>query len=226
MDGKEKAGAWAAAQVSEGMMVGLGTGSTAGYFVRHLAQRVRDTGLKIRLTSSSISTTLLAEELGLSIMPMDQVGHLDLYGDGADEVDGRKRLLKGRGAAMVREKILAEMADRFLVFIDPSKQVTRLGTLFPVPVEVLFSARTLVARKLASLGGQAVLRTGSGKDGPVITDEGNLVFDVRFPAERDASELEILLDSFPGVVGHGLFTRLGDRITVVVGGPEGVSILA
>ena len=222
MDGKEKAGIWAASQVDSGMTVGLGTGSTAAHFTRHLAQRIRQENLKIHLVSSSLAATLLAEELGLSLVPLEQIESLDLYADGADEVDGQKRLLKGRGAAMLREKILARMANRFLVLIDPAKKVERLGARFPIPVEVLPCARGLVAKELRVLGASTELRTGTGKDGPIITDQGNLVLDARFAPGTDVAGMDGVLDSIPGVMGHGLFTGFAERITVVVGGEAGV----
>jgi ribose 5-phosphate isomerase A len=224
LEGKEKAGAWAASQVSDGMRVGLGTGSTAAFFTRHLARRIQGEGLKVQLVSSSLAAAFLAEDLGLTLLPLDSVHRLDLYADGADEVDGQKRLLKGRGAAMTREKILARLADRFLVLIDPAKKVEKLGTRFPVPLEVLPCARALVIRELQALGASEDLRTGTGKDGPVVTDQGNLVLDARFKPGTDVAALEGELDALPGVVGHGLFTRFADRITVAVGGDAGVAV--
>jgi len=226
VDGKERAGIWAAEQVTDGMTVGLGTGSTAAFFIRALAKRIREERLKVRMASSSFSTVLLAEELGLSLLPLDEVDRLDLYADGADEVDPQKRLIKGRGAAMVREKILAHVATRFLVMIEPIKCVERLGVRFPVPVEVLPFAHKLARRELTALGASSVnLRLATEKDGPIITDQGNFVLDARFPKSVDVAALEPFLDAIPGVVGHGLFARYAKRITVAIGLATGVEVV-
>jgi ribose 5-phosphate isomerase A len=226
VDGKERAGIWAAEQVTDGMTVGLGTGSTAAFFIRALAKRIRGEKLKIRMASSSFSTVLLAEELGLSLLPLDEVDRLDLYVDGADEVDPQQRLIKGRGAAMVREKILAHVATRFLVIVEPIKCVERLGVRFPVPVEVLPFAHKLARRELTGLGASSVnLRLATEKDGPIITDQGNFVLDARFPKSVDVAALEPFLDSIPGVVGHGLFARYAKRITVAIGLATSVEVV-
>ncbi len=226
MDGKERAGVWAAEQVTDGMTVGLGTGSTAAYFVRALAQRIRDEGLKIQMASSSFSTVLLAEELGLPLLPLEQVRKLDLYADGADEVDPLKRLIKGRGAAMVREKILAHAATRFLVLIEPVKCVERLGVRFPVPVEVLPFAYHLGRQELLTLGATSVsLRMATEKDGPIITDQGNFVIDARFPKSVDVASLDSPINNIPGVVGHGLFAQYAGRTTVAIGHATGVEVV-
>ncbi len=226
MDGKERAGIWASEQVKDGMTVGLGTGSTAAHFVRALARRIKEDGLKIRMASSSFSTALLVEELGLPLVSLDQVDRVDLYADGADEVDPQKRLIKGRGAAMVREKILAHMADRFLVLIEPIKCVERLGVKFPLPIEVLPFAHKLVHKEVMALGASSIaMRQATEKDGPVITDQGNFVLDARFPKSVDVASLESALDNIPGVVGHGLFARYTKRITVAIGLATGVEVV-
>ena len=226
MDGKERAGIWGAEQVTDGMTVGLGTGSSAAYFVRALAKRIREEGLRIRMASSSFSTALLAEELGLQLLPPEQVDRLDIYADGADEVDPQKRLLNGRGAAMVREKILAHSAGRFLVLIEPVKCVERLGVKFPVPVETLPFAHHVVRRELMALGSSSVtLRLATEKDGPIITDQGNFVLDARFPKSVNVAGLDQQLDSIPGVVGHGIFARFAMRITVAIGHAAGVEVV-
>jgi ribose 5-phosphate isomerase A len=226
MDAKERAGNWAAAQVADGMVVGLGTGSTATWFIKAVARRVREENLKIALASSSFSTSLLAVELGLSLLPTEQVTRLDLYADGADEFDPLKRLIKGRGAAMVREKHLVHLADKFIVLVDPTKRVARLGTNFPVPVEVLPFASGLVEAELEKLGAMVCLRpAGSSKDGPVVTDQGNFVLDARFDSAGDVAGLDAALNDIPGVVGHGLFTRYAGRTTVVVGHEDRTEVI-
>lgn len=228
MDAKERAGEWAASQVRDGMAVGLGTGSTAAFFIRGVARRVREEGLKLRLlASSSYSTILLATELGLPLATLEQVDALDLYADGADEFDPQKRLIKGRGAAMVREKHLVHLSSRFLVLVDPSKRVERLGTNFPVPVECLPFATGLVRNELLKLGARevAVRPAGTSKDGPVVSDQGNFVLDARFDAAGDVAGLDGAINAIPGVVGHGLFTRYADRVTVAVGHADRVEVI-
>lgn len=228
MDAKERAGIWAASQVRDGMAVGLGTGSTAAFFIRELARRVREEGLKLRLVaSSSFSTILQATALGLPLATLEQVDALDLYADGADEVDPQRRLIKGRGAAMVREKHLAHLSARFLVLVDPSKPVPRLGTNFPVPVECLPFASGLVERELRALGAREVTvrPAGPGKDGPVVTDQGNFVLDARFDPAGDVAGLDDAIHAIPGVVGHGLFTRYAGRSTIVIGHPDRVETI-
>jgi len=228
VDAKERAGVWAASQVEDGMAVGLGTGSTAAYFVKEVARRVREEGLTLRLlASSSYSTILQATALGLPLATLEQVDALDLYADGADEFDPQKRLIKGRGAAMVREKHLVHLSKRFLVLVDPSKRVERLGTNFPVPVECLPFASSLVQRDLLALGAREVVvrPAGSSKDGPVVSDQGNFVVDARFDAAGDVAGLDGAISAIPGVVGHGLFTRYSSRITVAVGHADRVEII-
>ncbi len=227
MDHKERVGLEAAKQVQEGMVVGLGTGSTATYFIRELGRRVRDEKLSIRGVASSFACSLLARAEGVPLIPSDQTDRIDLYVDGADEVDPGKGLIKGRGAAMVGEKLLAEACDRFLVIIDEGKLVTRLGAKFPVPVEIMPAALTLVQRGIAALGGKPILRLApSGKDGPVVSDNGNLILDLTFAGLPDWDALDAALNGLPGVVGHGLFLRYATKSTVLVGSAGGVRVLA
>lgn len=228
MDPKQRVGEWAAAQVEDGMAVGLGTGSTADCFIKALARRAREEGLSFRLVaSSSHASTALAESLGFSVTPLEDVDFLDLYADGADEWDPRRRLLKGRGGAMVREKHLAHLAARFLVLVDPSKRVERLGANFPVPVEVMPYAVGLVRRELETLGAlEVTLRPAREGGGSWITDQGNLILDARFDPASDVAGLDPVLSSIPGVVGHGLFTRYAARSVVAVGRADAVEVIA
>ncbi len=222
MNFKQKVGIHAATYVQEGMRVGLGTGSTTDYFIQELARRVKEEGLKVTTVSSSHASHLLALELGLPLIGMDQVDRVDLYVDGADEVTPEKNLLKGRGAAMLREKILAFAAQRFLVIVETGKLVEKIGSRFPIPVEVMPLAYPLALRLIGELGGEIELRMAVRKDGPVITDMGNFVLDVRFPKSDDVALLDAPLNAIPGVAGHGLFCGLGDRITVITGDAQGV----
>lgn len=221
MDGKQKVGIEAASRVRSGMVVGLGTGSTATYFIQELGRRIKSEGLVIQGVPSSYACFALARQAGIPLVAMDQIDRVDLYADGADEVDPRKGLLKGRGAAMLGEKLLAEAADSFLVLVDEGKLVQRLGTRFPIPVETLPAAQSLVEARLKSLGARVTLRPAGGKDGPVVTDAGNLVFDAAFPPGTDWHALDSALDAQPGVVGHGLFLRYASKSEVLVGGADG-----
>lgn len=227
MDHKERVGLEAAKQVESGMVVGLGTGSTATYFIRELGRRVRDGNLTIKGITSSFACSLLAKQEGVPVIPADQADHVDLYVDGADEVDPAKGLIKGRGAAMVGEKLLAEACDRFIVIVDEGKLVPRLGAKFPVPVEIMPSALGLVKRGIVHLGGTPVLRLATaGKDGPVVSDNGNLILDVTFAGSADWHAMDTALNCLPGVVGHGLFLRYAAKSTVLIGSTAGVRVLA
>ena len=226
MDDKQRVGLEAAKQVKDGMIVGLGTGSTATHFIREVARRIREEKLSIQSVSSSLACSLLARAEGVPLIPVDQAERIDLYVDGADEVSPEKGLIKGRGAAMVGEKLLAEACARFIVIVDEGKLVQKLGARFPVPVEVMPAAVRLIQPGIAALGGKPVLRLApGGKDGPVVSDNGNLILDVTFPADPDWSALDTALNSLPGVVGHGLFLRYAKKSTVLVGHAGGVRVL-
>lgn len=218
MDDKQAVGIEAAGRVRDGMILGLGTGSTATHFIREVARRVQAEGLKVSCVASSIASTLLARAEGISLVPMEQVTRVDLYVDGADEIAPDKGLIKGRGAAMLGEKILVEACDRFLVIADEAKLVKGLGAKFPVPVAILPAALGVVQARVAALGAKVTPRTGAGKDGPVITDQGHVVVDAAFPPGSDWKALDAALNAIPGVAGHGLFLRWTDRTTVLVGG--------
>ena len=227
MDSKQQVGIQAAGYAKDGMIVGLGTGSTATWFVRELGRRIREEGLSISCVSSSLACSMLAKAEGMPVIPLDQVDTIDLYADGADEVDPAKGLIKGRGAAMVGEKLLVEACASFIVIVDESKMVARLGTKFPIPVEVMPHAARLVGKGIEALGGKPALRMAQGgKDGPVVSDNGNVILDVTFPGTPDWYAIDIALDGLPGVVGHGLFLRYGAKSTVLVGSPAGVRIVA
>lgn len=215
----------AIALVRDGMRVGLGTGSTASIMVRELAARVHADGLKLRCAATSKTTAELAERLGLHIESLDAIGWLDLTIDGADEVDPDLALIKGGGGAHLREKVVAMASDRMVVIADPGKVVDRLGK-FPLPVEVLeFGFETtlrLIGRglKRLDLGDRAIeQRFRDGK--PVITDEGNLIVDLKLEAIPDAGALAGVLAGIPGVVEHGLFLDISDL--AIIGHPDGTA---
>ena len=226
---KRAAGKAAAALAEPGMRLGLGTGSTTAFAIAALGRRVREDGLQVAGVPTSFAAERLAREHGVPLLTVDDLGldhlppgaaALDLALDGADEVSPALDLVKGRGAAHVREKVVASLAARFVVLADASKRVERLGTTMPVPVEVLPMAAAAVARALRHLGAAPVLRMATAKDGPVVTDQGFWVFDARFAdGIDDAAALSAAIDGLPGVLGHGLF--LGLATDLMLGRPDG-----
>lgn len=216
---KEAAGAAAAAMVEEGQRVGLGTGSTTAYALAALGRRVRDEGLHIIGTPTSFAAERLARQYGIPLATLDELEALDIAFDGADEVSPAFDVIKGRGAAHTREKVVAALAERFVVLVDPSKLVERLGTRMPVPVEVLPMATTPVMRALERLGARPELRMGQRKDGPVVTDQAFWVVDAYFDGIDDPEALNRALCALPGVLDHGLFIQMATD--VLVGEPDG-----
>lgn len=215
---KELVAHHAAAQVKDGMLVGLGTGSTANYFIAELARRHREQGLRVTAAASSVVSAIKAQELGLPVIGLEQLARLDLYVDGADEVAPDLTLLKGRGADLVREKLLARASDTFLVLVEQSKRVERIGTRFPIPIEVMPFAWQLVKRRVEALGGRGGLRQNAGRDGLAVTSYGSLVLDMVFPPELGSQALDAALNDTPGVVEHGIFRGLASRILFAVEG--------
>lgn len=218
MNDKELVAHHAAQQVQNGMLVGLGTGSTANCFIAELARRVREEGLAVTVASSSVISALKAQEQGLPIVSIEHLERLDLYVDGADEITPDLVLLKGRGSDLVREKLMARAADRFLVIADQSKLVGRIGEKFPIPIEVPPFAWRLVKRSLEALGGQGDLRPNANKDGFWITAHGSLVLDMTFPESLGSERLNAALNSTPGVVEHGVFYGLASVVYVADNG--------
>jgi ribose 5-phosphate isomerase A len=196
--------------VEDGMIVGVGTGSTVAYFIDALA-RIQHR-IKGAVSSSDQSTARLKQH-GIEVFELNHTGTLSLYVDGADECDGNKNLIKGGGAALTREKIIAEASERFVCIIDPSKQVKVLGK-FPLPVEVIPMARSLVARRILDMtGGQPAWREG------VVTDNGNVILDIHHLEITDPVRLERELNQLPGVVSVGLFARRPADVVIVGGEP-------
>ena len=216
---KRRAGEHAADLVADGMTIGLGTGSTAAYAIRAIGRAV-DAGLDVDGVPTSFASRELARECGITLVALDQIETLDLAIDGADQFAGRN-LIKGGGAAHAREKVIDTAAERFVVVADPSKEADALHR--SVPVEVLPDARTTVTRHVRELGGRPELRTADRKDGPVVTDNGNVVLDCDFGRIDDPYGLAPRLASLPGVVSHGLFVDLADEIHV--GEEEGVRVI-
>lgn len=215
---KRNAGESAADLVTDGMVVGLGTGSTAAHAIRAIGRAV-DAGLDVHGVPTSFASRELAREAEIPLIALDDVETIDLAIDGADQVaDGH--LIKGGGAAHAREKIVDTAADRFVVVADPSKETETLDR--SVPVEVLPAARQTVSSAVRSVGGDPTLRTAERKDGPVVTDNGNLVVDCEFGAIDDPAALARTLSETPGVVEHGLFVGVADEIHV--GTDDGVTV--
>jgi ribose 5-phosphate isomerase A len=209
-EAKRLAGEKAIDYVEDGMIVGVGTGSTVAFFIEALAR------IKHRIegaVSSSEQSTQQLRGHGIEVMELNNTGPLALYVDGADECDPRKCLIKGGGAALTREKIIAQASAKFVCIIDPAKRVDVLGR-FPLPVEVIPMARSLVAREiLAMTGGQPVWRQG------VTTDNGNWVLDVHGLAITDPLALETALNQIPGVVSVGLFAKRPADVVIIGGEP-------
>jgi len=190
-------------------VIGLGTGSTAAYFIKLLGERVRE-GLKIRGIPTSVRSRDLAESLGIPLTTLDECQEIDVTVDGADEVDPQLRLIKGGGGALLREKIVASATKQFIVVADASKQVPKLGK-FPLPVEVIKFAQALVAKRIRALGADVQLRREpDGK--PYLTDENNYILDCRFGEIQDADTLARQLSEMPGVVEHGLFISMASVV--------------
>lgn len=205
---RRQVGIRAAALVADRSVVGLGTGSTAACAIEELGRRVREEGLAIVGVPTSWSAERKAREVGIPLRTLAEVERIDLALDGADEVSPALDLIKGGGAAHTMEKIVATFADRFVVLVDDGKLVAKLGARWPVPVEVLPAALAPVERWLRKLGAEPTLRTGNGKDGPVVTDHGNVILDAKFPGIDDPRGLAAELDGIPGVLDHGLFVGL------------------
>jgi ribose 5-phosphate isomerase A len=203
-------------QIRDGMVLGLGSGSTAALMIQALGERLRSGALRdITGVATSFQGEVLAAELGIPLKSLNAIERIDLAIDGADEVDPSFQLIKGGGACHVQEKLVAHRADRFVVVVDSSKLVQRLNLGFLLPVEVLPGAWRQVKADLASLGGAAALRMAVRKAGPVVTDQGNLVLDVQFAdGIADPASLEKAINNLPGVLENGLFVDLTDQVLV------------
>jgi ribose 5-phosphate isomerase A len=212
---KQKVGKAAADRVQSGQVVGLGSGSTAAFAIQYIGERLQAGELQdIQGVPTSFQSEVLAREYGIPLVTLNEVERIHVAIDGADEVDPNKQLIKGGGAAHTREKLVDAQAELFVVIVDDSKLVDRLGTTFLLPVEVLPSAIAPVTRALSALGGEPQLRMAVKKAGPVVTDQGNLVIDVKFAAIDDPKTMEAAINNIPGVLENGLFVDVADVILV------------
>ncbi|CAM2971314.1 ribose-5-phosphate isomerase RpiA [Moritella viscosa] len=213
-DELKKAAGWAALEyVEKDSIVGVGTGSTVNHFIDALGTIREDIKGAV---SSSIASTQRLEALGIEVLDLNSVAQLDIYVDGADEIDSNNNMIKGGGAALTREKIVAAVAKTFVCIIDDTKNVDVLGD-FPLPVEVIPMARSYVGRELVKLGGDPVYREG------VVTDNGNIILDVYNMQITDPKALELAINGLVGVVTNGLFAARGADV-VLAGTQDGVKV--
>lgn len=213
-DEMKKEAGWAALKyVEAGSIVGVGTGSTVKHFIDALGTMKEEIKGAV---SSSVDSTEKLKALGIEVFDCNEVDKLDVYVDGADEINPTKEMIKGGGAALTREKIVAAISEKFICIVDGSKAVDVLGK-FPLPVEVIPMARSYVGRELVKLGGDPAYREG------VVTDNGNIIIDVHGLEITNAKELEDKITSLAGVVTVGLFAHRGADV-VITGSPEGAKI--
>jgi ribose 5-phosphate isomerase A len=222
---KRLAGIEAARLVADGMVCGMGTGSTARFFIEEVGRRVREEGIRIFGVPTSFQSRLLCQQQGIPLRDAQDCRRIDLAVDGADEVDPDLNVMKGGGAAHTMEKLVAAMASQFVVIVDESKLVTRLGTTIDIPIEVILPALAYVSEAVTRLGGEPRLRMGTNKDGPVVTDNGHLVIDAKFGPDVDLREIDARLHRTPGVLETGLFYNLAAKVLVGVSDGTGVRSL-
>ena len=214
MNDKQAVALEAASYVKNNMVVGLGTGSTANYFIEALAVRQQQENLRITTVASSNISMIKAQAAGLTVLSLSQLSQIDLYVDGADEITADNSLLKGRGYDLVMEKLLAKAAKEFIVVADKSKLVSRIGENYAIPIEVMPFAWQAAKHSIEAIGGNGDLRPNAAKDGLCITSHGSLVLDMRFDAGLDSHQLNALLNNIPGVVEHGIFVKLASKILI------------
>lgn len=210
---KRMCGEEAAKDVRDGMVVGLGTGSTVKYTILELARRVREDGLRIKGIPTSEASAILARDGGIPLTDLDADPIVDVTIDGADEFDGQRNLIKGGGGALTREKIVAKASKRMVVVADETKEVRHLGSTFALPIEVIALGQRPVLDLVERLGADAVIRTDS-EGRTVLTDNGHPIIDAKWPQIDDPRALEQTLNMMPGVVECGLFLGLCDEVVV------------
>ena len=211
---KHKAAKVAVKLVKDRWIVGLGSGSTMNYAIIELATRIKKEKINILVVPSSYQTYLKAIEEKIPVTTLDEHPETDITLDGTDEVDEKKDLIKGGGAALTREKIIASATKKYVIIADESKLVNKLGAKSPVPIEVLPFAYTLVVHKLKKYNNTTKLREGKGKVGPIITDNGNFIIDIFCETINNPTKLNRELKDIPGVIETGLFIKMADIVYI------------
>jgi ribose 5-phosphate isomerase A len=209
-EAKRKVVLEAVKHINDGFIVGLGSGSTVAYALKEIGKRIKNEGLRIYGVPTSYQASMLATKYGIPTTTLDEHPKLDLAIDGADQIDKELNLIKGMGGALLREKIVASAAKQLIIVADKSKMTEILGKDQQVPIEVLPFAFATVVLEMREMKGKPVLREGTDKVGPVITDNGNFIVDVDFGPIKNANELEYRLKSVPGVIETGLFIGMAD----------------
>lgn len=218
MNDKQLVALHAAKFVKNGMLVGLGTGSTANYFIDELARRQREENLKVTTVASSTISAQRAQSLQLPIAALEHISQIDLYVDGADEISPDMTLLKGRGSDLVKEKLLAKAAKQFIAVADESKLVSRIGQNFVIPIEVIPFAWQIAKKNIEDIGGVGDLRPNAAKDGFWVTSHGSYVLDMKFDEDFTAEVLNEVINNMPGVVEHGIFFGLTNAVFIAANG--------
>ncbi len=213
-DAKKRAALEAVKHIKNGQVIGLGSGSTAAYAIQEIGKLIRRKKWHVLAIPTSHQAFLLAVDWSIPVTTLDEHPKVDVTIDGADQIDPYLNMIKGMGGALVREKIVASASKQEIIIADETKLVKKLGVNHPVPVEVLPSATVVVMSKIREMGGKPVLRTGTGKVGPVVTDNGNFILDVSMEKISDPEQLDAKLRSIPGVVETGLFIGLADIVYV------------
>lgn len=221
MNLKRDVGYKAAEEVEDGQILGLGTGSTTHYFIEKVGMRVKEEEIEVMGIPTSYQSALLAQQWNIPITSLDEYS-IDLAVDGADEIDPNLNLIKGGGAAHTLEKIVDYSAEELIIIADDSKYVDVLGE-FPVPIEVIPKSKTPVEDALIDMGAKVDIRMAVNKDGPVITDNGNFIIDAKFDEIISPADMELELNTIPGVVENGLFTEMVDK--VILGSKDGIKEL-
>ena len=222
-DAKKRAAVESVKHIKNGQVIGLGSGSTAAYAITEIGRLIRRNRWHVLGVPTSHQAFLLAVDCGIQVTTLDEHPRLDIAIDGADQIDPDLNMIKGMGGALAREKVVASASKQNVIIADETKLVKQLGTNHPVPVEVLPFAATTVMQKIKGLGAKSILRIGTGKAGPVVTDNGNFILDVWMKKISNPEKLDIQLKSISGVVETGLFVGIADQ--VYVGTPEAVKRL-
>jgi len=222
-DAKKRAALEAVKHIKNGHVLGLGSGTTASYAIQEIGKIIHQKNWQILGVPTSHQAFLLAVDCGIQITTLNEHPQLDLTIDGVDQVDPNLNMIKGMGGALTREKIVASASKLNVIVADETKLVKKLGLNHPVPIEVLPYAVATVTSKIRGIGGKPVLRVGEGKAGPVVTDNGNFILDVRFQPFKSLSQLNTKLKLIPGVIETGLFLDMAH--IAYIGGPKSVQML-